>query len=238
MKRQNLQKKAELDIINTLAIHRRFAKDCTCGVGKPLPFEMCLVIGVFWIKEFGNNDELSFEECKSINFKTFSKLMKTDRVLHSFSEDVFIEHFEYYLSKYSRIYDYGLSWNISIVDIEILFNELRKHFFIHHEISRDVFFEIFNPQVKTFGSAVVWKDIKELVYFLDKCREYSILGKHRYQSFIEKFKMFRTVNSKGDYLKANSLRTTLANIKNESLLNNEFKVRMRILDDIIDNIIL
>ena len=77
---------------------------------------------------------------------------------------------------------------------------------------------------------------KELVYFLDKCRAYSILGKHRYQSFIEKYKMFKTINSKSDYLKANSIRTTLADIKNESLLNNEFKLRINIIDNMIENI--
>ncbi len=238
MKNTNLQKEEfkQIDIINSLAIHRKFAKDCLCGIERELSLEVCEIVGVIWIREFDKIDELSLEECKSVSFKKFSKLMKTDRILYSFSEDVFIEHFEYYLSKYSRIYKYGLSWHISIIDIEILFNEFRKHSFVDINTSRDDFFEIFNPQIEIFSQAIVWKDIKELVYFLDKCREYSILKKNSYQSFIEKFKMFKTINSKGDYLRANSLRTILANIKNESLLNNEFVLRLRIIDEIVENI--
>jgi hypothetical protein len=96
MKSKNLQKEGanHIDIINTLATHRKFAKECLFGIQEQVPLEICKVFGVVWIKEFDKIDELSSKECKSINFKTFSKLMKTDRVLYSFSEDVFIENFE------------------------------------------------------------------------------------------------------------------------------------------------
>lgn len=204
------------NIILMLDIHRDFAKWCVFGNGE---------------------DIFNEEELKLISFEKYAYLMQKDDILNSYSEDIRVGDFAQVLSERYEYYGKDLRWNISIIDIEILFDTFRENGFIENDTSRKSFFAIFNPHLEVFENPVIWKDIKELVYFLDKCREWGIMENTKYQSLIENYKMFKTKNSKGNYLKSNSIRTTLSDLKdvNGILKTKKFEERAELIDSFIES---
>ena len=212
-----------------LDIHRTFAKESFFGFFQ--------VIGTnSKIETIESEVFKKIKDSKLIDFTTFVHFMITDEVVHSYCSDIGVSDFANNLIRRYEYYGQDLEWDISMIDIEILFNSLREHGFIEGDTPRDNFFAIFNPHVETFKNPVVWKDIKELVYFFDKCIEYGFIKNSKYQSFIEEHKMFKTINSKGEYIKSNSLRTTLADVKNESLKTQKFIERTKLIDEFLDYI--
>ena len=231
------RRKIEFDkknVILMLDIHRKFAHESVFG-----NFEILQIDGSI---ETIESDE--FEKIKSsplIDFTTFARFMKTDEEINSYCEDINVGYFVINRIERSEYYRNSLQWNIYMIDIEILFNNLRENQFIAPDTSRNTFFQIFNPYLSVFSEPIEWRDIKELVYFLDKCREYSFLGNTKYQNVVEKYRMFKTNFSKGDYIKSNSLRTTLADIKNEFgnySENQKFLQRTKLLDEFLEYVTL
>lgn len=127
--------------------------------------------------------------------------MVTDENIGLYTSDVRVYDFANNLSRRWEYNGKCFDWYISMIDIEILFNSLREHEFIENDTPRDNFFAIFNPRLEIFENPVIWKDIKELVYFFDKCAEYQFYRNNKYQSLIEKFRLFKTVHSKGEIYK-------------------------------------
>lgn len=227
------------NIILMLDVHRKFAKYCLFG-DKPINPCGCKVLGVEWIEEFDVTNLLTIEDRRLIDFMTLSRLMATDNVIHSYCEDIRISDFannliernEYYLTSVKN-----LEWDdISIIDIEILFDSLRENQFIASDTTRDTFFEIFNPHLSVFDKPIQWQDIKELAYFLDKCIEYGFIKNNKYQSLIEKYRMFTTKRPKGNYIKSSSLSSTLSDVKNGSLNTATFEQRIKLMDEFLEDV--
>ena len=207
------------NILLMLDVHRNFAKESLFG-------------------NFMNFKSEGFKEIQDselIDFRAFSRFMMTDEVIMSYSSDTTVCDFRNNLIRRYEYHGKDLEWNISMIDIEILFNELREKMFIASDTPRNVFFDICNPHLPIFTEPIIWRDIKELVYFLDKCRDLEIIENTKYQSLIENHKMFKTQNSKGNYLKSNSIRTTLSDLKNGILETEKFKQRALLIDNLLEN---
>jgi hypothetical protein len=224
------------DIILMLDVHRRFANSCLFGDKIPSLYN-CVTFGVVCIEEFYSDNLQKKDYMKLIDFTTFVRFMRTDGMINSYCEDVRVSNFAMILSDNGEYYRQDLEWNISMIDIEILFDVLRENQFIASDTPRSIFFEIFNPHLSVFNKPVVWKDIKELAYFLDKCKEYSLFENYKYQNIVEKYRMFKTNHSKGDFVKSNSLRTTLSDVKDEFgnySEDKEFLKRVEFLEEMFD----
>lgn len=187
------------NVILMLDIHRNFAKESLFGD----------------FRSFQSEEFKKLKDNQLIDFTFFSRLIITDDIINSYSDDIRVCDFTSNLIERNEYYGNDLEWNISMIDIEILFNGLRENQFIAHDTPRNIFFEIFNPNLSIFINPIVWQDVKELAYFLDKCKEYSLFENYKYQNIVEKYRMFKTNFSKGDYIKSNSIRTTLADVKDE-----------------------
>lgn len=228
------RKKIELDkknVILLLDIHRKFAHESVFGNSEILKMDGS-------IKTIESEE---FKELKSnqlIDFMTFARLMKSDDMIYSYCEDIWVGNFANNLIKRYEYYGQDLEWNISLIDIQILFVKLRENQFIASDTPRNIFFEIFNPNLSVFYEPIQWKDIKELVYFFDKCIECGFIKSHKYQSLIEKYKMFTTKRSEGNYIKSGSLRTTLSDVKNESLKTEPFEQRIALIDEFLEYVTL
>jgi hypothetical protein len=231
IEKENREKeKIELDrrnVILLLDVHRSFAKESLFGY-----FETLKMDGSIKIIESEEFKELKSN--KLIDFMTFAHLMESDDMIYSYCEDMWVNDFRRNLIKRYEYNGQDLEWNISIIDIKILFDELRENQFISSDTPRSIFFEIFNPNLSVFHKPIQWNDIKELVYFFDKCIEYGFIKNYKYQSLIEKYKMFTTKRSEGNYIKSGSLRSTLSDVKNESLKTVAFEQRIKLIDEFMD----
>jgi hypothetical protein len=218
------------NIILMLVIHRNFAKESFFG-----HFETLKLDGS--IETIESEEFKLLKDNQLIDFTTFARFMTTDEIINSYSEDLRVNDFTNNLIRRFEYDGQDLEWNISMIDIEILFDVLRENQFISSDTPRSIFFEIFNPHLSVFNKPVVWKDIKELAYFLDKCKEYSLFENYKYQNIVEKYRMFKTNHSKGDFVKSNSLRTTLSDVKDEFgnySEDKEFLKRVKFLEEMFD----
>ncbi len=210
------------NIILMLEVHRNFA-----------------IESLFWgFRSIQSEESELVKGSKLIDFTTFARFMTADEIIYSYSEDIRVDNFADNLSRRFEYHGQDLEWNISMIDIEILFDVLRENQFIASDTPRSIFFEIFNPHLSLFDKPVVWKDIKELAYFLDKCKEYSLFENYKYQNIVEKYRMFKTNHSKGDFVKSNSLRTTLADVKDEFgnySENQKFLRRVEFLEEMFED---
>ena len=206
------------NIILMLDAHRNFAKDSLFG-------------------SFRSFESEGFKKIKCselIDFTFFSRVMVTDEIINSYCGDTRVSNFTSNLIERYEYYGEDLEWNISIIEIEILFNVLRENQFIAPDTPRNIFFEIFNPNLSMFVNPIVWQDVKELGYFLDKCREYSLLLNFKYQSIVERCRMFKS-NLSGDFLTASSISSTLSDVKDKFgnySENQKFITRMKKFDEL------
>ena len=229
-KEEEEKQKLEFDkknVVLMLDIHRDFAKESLFGY-----FETLKMDGSTKIIE--SEEFKGLKSNKLIDFMTFARLMESDDMIYSYCEDIWVNDFRRNLIKRYEYNGQDLEWNISIIDIKILFDELRENQFIAPATPRSPFFQIFNPHLSVFSEPIEWRDIKELVYFFDKCIEYRFIKNYKYQSLIEKYKMFTTKRSEGNCIKSGSLRSTLSDVKNESLKKVAFEQRIKLIDEFMD----
>ena len=229
-RKEEERKKLEWDkknVILMLDFHRKFAKESLFGhfVSRKLDGR---------IETIESEEFKILKDSQFINFTTFARFMTTDEVINSYSEDTRVHNFTNNLIERYEYNGQDLEWNISMIDIEILFESLRDNQFIAHDTPRNIFFEIFNPNLSIFYKPIQWKDVKELVYFFDKCVEYGFIENNKYQLLIEKYRMFTTKDSKGDYLKSRSLSVTLSDVKNGTLNTVAFQQRTNLIDEFLD----
>lgn len=217
------------NIILMLDVHRKFAKESFFG-----HFETLKMDGS--IETIESEEFQILKDNQLINFTTFARFMTTDEVINSYSGDIRVFNFTNNLIRRYEYKGQDLEWNISMIDIEILFERLIENQFIAPDTPRNIFFEIFNPNLSIFTNPIVWQDVKELAYFLDKCRDYGFIESNKYQSLIEKYRMFTTKRPKGNYIKSSPLSSTLSGVKDGSLNTAIFEQRIKLIDEFLEDV--